>query len=442
MRRYIKMSNTGEIENNAFKLIGASSKRNDTTKIGFFGSGLKYGMAFLLREKINFKIFSGANEVKVTTKSVSHRDQEFQVIQVNGEDTSMTTEMGPKWTHWGAVREIYCNAVDEGEEEIVIVDENEVTAEPGRTIFYVELTSELTQIVDNWNNYFSKDRTDVVYKNEFGSGAGTVFWSNPTTDANDFVVYRKGIQCHMSPGKPSCFHYDFPWIEINESREISSFYNFNQRLVKFFAEDADTNTVQILLAKMDAGLAKYEYELSWSSIYNNLNVDVWTEACKDKTLVPAEIAGWYADIIERKGRHNYLLLPSELVSRIRKLARDVSVMGESMDGYDFCNVDPTDKQKFLLKEVLNFFKEASYDVDKYTFNIVKFEDNYIEVYGKGDTIFIADKIFEQGRKKIAEAIYVQCERLSTCYGDQSKELQSHLTSQVISQMEERHAFFL
>lgn len=440
MRRYIKMSNAGEIENNAFKLIGASSKRNDTTKIGFFGSGLKYGMAFLLRENINFKIFSGANEVQVTTKSVNHRDQEFQVIQINGEDTSMTTEMGPKWTHWGAVREIYCNAVDEGEEAIVIVDENEVKAEPGRTIFYVELTSELTQIVDNWNNYFSKDRTDIVYKKEFGRAAGTLFWSNPTNDQNDFVVYRKGIQCHMSPKKPSCFHYDFPWIEINESREISSFYNFNIRLVQFFAEDADANTVQILLAKLDAGLAKYEYDLPWSNIYNTINVEAWTEACKGKILVPAEIAGWYADIIERKGRSNFWLLPSELVAKVRKLTKDISIMGENMDGHEFCNVDPSDKQKFLLSEVLRFFKEAEYDVEGYTFNIVKFEDNHIDAHGKGDEIFVSERIFEQGRKKIASVIYFQCERLS--FGNQSKELLAHLSSQVISQMEARHAFFL
>ena len=190
MKRYIKIANVGEIEPNAFKLIGASSKRNDQTKIGFFGSGLKYAMAFLLREEIEFKIYSGKTEVKVTTKSVTHRDQEFQVIQVDGEDTSMTTEMGPKWKHWGAVREVYCNAVDEGDDSIIIVDDVEVKPEPGNTIFYIELTSELTQIVDNWDSYFSKDRKDIVYEQKFGSGSCKIFWAKD----DDFVVYRKGIQ--------------------------------------------------------------------------------------------------------------------------------------------------------------------------------------------------------------------------------------------------------
>lgn len=442
MKRYIKMSNTGEIENNAFKLIGASSKRNDKTKIGFFGSGLKYGMAFLLREKIDFYIFSGEDKVEVTTRPVSHREQEFNVIQVNGEDTSMTTEMGPKWTHWGAVREIYCNAVDEGEEKITIVDETEVVAEAGRTIFYVELTSELTKIVDNWDNYFSKDRKDIVYKHEFGNRAGTIFWSKPGVDTNDFVIYRKGIQCHMSPRKPSCFHYDFPWIEINESREIDSMYNFENRLVKFFAEEADSDTLQILLSKMDAGVAKFEFELSWSHIYNNINVRTWTEACKGKTLVPAEIAGWYAEIIERKGRENYWMLPGDMVARIRRLAKDINVMGENMDGYQFCKIEPTDKQAFLLKEVMGFFEESGHPAADYTVEIVMFDDSSIDGHAKDNTLYISDHVFNSGRKKIAEVIYFQCEQLRTSYGRNSMEMKSHLVRQVISHMEEKHAFFL
>ena len=39
--KYLKISNKGEIDPNAFRLRGASTKRNDEMKIGFFGIGLK-----------------------------------------------------------------------------------------------------------------------------------------------------------------------------------------------------------------------------------------------------------------------------------------------------------------------------------------------------------------------------------------------------------------
>ena len=53
--KYLKIVNKGEIYEKAFTLIGASTKRGDDSKIGFFGSGLKYAMAVLLRNEIHFK---------------------------------------------------------------------------------------------------------------------------------------------------------------------------------------------------------------------------------------------------------------------------------------------------------------------------------------------------------------------------------------------------
>lgn len=64
--KYLRISSQGEIEEKAFTLIGASSKRGDNTKIGYFGSGLKYSIAWLLRNKIDFKIFSGYRPINVS----------------------------------------------------------------------------------------------------------------------------------------------------------------------------------------------------------------------------------------------------------------------------------------------------------------------------------------------------------------------------------------
>jgi len=435
--KYIKISNDGEIEINAFRLIGASSKRNDETKIGFFGSGLKYGMAFLLREGIKFKIYAGLKEVTVSTKSVLHREQEFQVIQIDGEDTSMTTEMGPKWTHWGAVREIYCNAVDEDNDAINIV--SEIEPEAGKTIFYIELTKDLHQIVENWNSYFSKDRIDVVYSHDFGpiGSHGKIFWSH--TDR--LIIYRKGIQC-FSSNDQSCFHYDLPWLEINESREISSMYDFKNKLVTFIGSNVNANTLKILLACMDKNksLAEFEYGLPWYNLYSTMNVPAWIEACDNKTLVSAEISGWYADEIALD-RNAYLLLPHELVTRIKKNIPEIKTLGEGHNDIIFKTIEPNEKQKFLLKEANAFFSEAEYAVN-FPIHVVKFEENFIFGYANDGKIYVSERVFDMGRRKLVEVIYEENEHNNTNLGDKTREFQSYLIGQVISRMEDKCAFFL
>jgi len=113
MKKYILIQNDGEIEVNSFELIGASTKRGDEGKIGFFGSGLKYSIAYMMRNNISFKVFSGANELKFTTVKESFRNSSFDRICINGKETSYTITMGPTWTEdWFVLREIYCNALD------------------------------------------------------------------------------------------------------------------------------------------------------------------------------------------------------------------------------------------------------------------------------------------------------------------------------------------
>src|SRR3990167_132326 len=111
---YICIENSGEVDINAFRLLGASTKEGDETKIGFFGSGIKYALAAALRMKIPVKVFSGIKEIKISTKKAKMRGESFDVICINGVPTGMTTRMGKDWESWFIFREFYCNAIDEG----------------------------------------------------------------------------------------------------------------------------------------------------------------------------------------------------------------------------------------------------------------------------------------------------------------------------------------
>lgn len=436
MAKYLKISNVGEIEINSFKLIGASTKRGDSSKIGFFGSGLKYAMAFLLREKIGFKIFSGESEVSISTRTVTHREKEFDMILVNGEDTSMTTDMGPKWSRWPAIREIFCNALDEGGADIRMVDSQDVQPEAGITVFYVEMDPGLADVIDNWDDYFSKDRTDVVRDDAIGIGlGGKILWSRPN---DTFIVYRKGIQCYAESHVNSCFHYDFPWININESREIENMYTFKTKLVEYFERKAHADVLKILLEYMDKSLADFEYNLQW--MYVHCPSAEWSKAIGDRTVVNADFAGWFKEEIARN-RAGFLLLPGGMVKFIQQYLPEVQVLGNNVGDVKYVELQPTDKQKFLLKEVMGFFKESQYELVS-DVHIVAFANIWVLGNASTGKILISERAFEQGRRKIAEIIYEENEHIKTGFNDESREFQNHLIAQVISKMEERHAFFL
>ena len=99
--KWIKIKNKGMIQPEALHLMGGTTKTNDSTKIGQFGSGNKYALAYLLRNGYSVKIFSGLEEIKIETKSIDFRNNDFEVIYINGERTSITTKMGKDWEFFG-----------------------------------------------------------------------------------------------------------------------------------------------------------------------------------------------------------------------------------------------------------------------------------------------------------------------------------------------------
>lgn len=103
---YLKISNKGILDVEALTLLGASSKRGDNTKIGQYGSGNKYSLAYLLRNNYEVTIMAGNFQVFLTTKRKKFRDKEFDIILVDGRETSITTEFGKDWNLGQAIREL------------------------------------------------------------------------------------------------------------------------------------------------------------------------------------------------------------------------------------------------------------------------------------------------------------------------------------------------
>lgn len=232
--KYLKIQNNGELDIRLVALMGGTTKANDAYKIGQFGTGLKYTLAYLYRYNLDFKIFSGAEEVKIHIEEETIREEVFQIICINGQRTSITTRMGEDWTAWMIIRELWCNALDEGGAAYGVT--SQVTAEAGKTCFYIQVDSLVQQVLDNWNKYFIHDQ-EPMFKN-------SVYSIYPGNDK--LRLYKQGVLIYEHPDQKSLFNYDIANATLNELREFKGTINYdiahalhkaNEKVAQYFLEN-------------------------------------------------------------------------------------------------------------------------------------------------------------------------------------------------------------
>jgi hypothetical protein len=83
--RFLKITNDGELDIRLVALMGGTTKTGKNT-IGTFSSGLKYTLAWLLRNNLAFHIYSGKEECRINTVTEQIKDTEFDIICINGEN--------------------------------------------------------------------------------------------------------------------------------------------------------------------------------------------------------------------------------------------------------------------------------------------------------------------------------------------------------------------
>jgi len=113
MKNAISFHNPGLIDVRAITTMGVSSKDTDTP-IGYFGTGLKYAIAIILRNQGGVTIWRGLEPLHFGTAECRVRNDDFSIVTMNNHELGFTTLLGQNWTLWQAFREFYCNALDEG----------------------------------------------------------------------------------------------------------------------------------------------------------------------------------------------------------------------------------------------------------------------------------------------------------------------------------------
>ena len=432
--KYIMIENKGVIEKEALTLLGASTKRDDSSKIGFFGSGNKYAIATFLRLGVPFRIFSGTDEIHVSTEDVDYRGKTFARICINGESTSLTTDMGPQWEEWMAIREWVSNSMDEGE-SLTLMSTEEVTGKEGYSRFYIGHVPSIKTIIDEWNSLFTFDRRDCLYSSE----KGKIF--SHTKKDEGLLLFRKGIRVHKGDSRRSIFEYDIPTLPINESRVVDSIYTASFHVARFLASVDDPSIIRKLFRSLSKSKDYFESEIDWkySSVYEL--PDSWWQTVHNKDIIVNSVAEYYEDITRK---NNYYLVNSNMAFLLNRVYGDaLKIYGLSSDGNVFAykKVEKTKKIDYLLVECVEFLKKAQYEIS-YPIEVVAFERDHVLGMAQDNTILLSDKVFEKGKKEIVSTIIEENEHLKTSYADCTRPFQNHFINMFISEKEDRFGMYL
>lgn len=445
MKNYILIQNDGEIEPNCFELIGASTKRDDNTKIGFFGSGLKYSIAYMMRNNIDFKIYAGETELKFTTTTEYIRGKEFERICINGKETSYTITMGPTWTEdWFVIREIFCNALDESGCQIVR-ETTHINPIVGKTRIYIESTKSLRNVINNWDAYFSTEREPLftshrIYTSYLGEEPRQKVDIYNKTDG---VIYRKGIRVGIDENL--MYDYGFSSVKINEDRTAKSVsaigYSIIELLNTFVSESYVANVLRNGIKSSNNKTV--EFKAMETTHPQSVSSNKWVEFSNQYLLVVYEKSGKYDKDIMLSSKEVFFI-PKYFASFLKSNLPNISIlgMGKKIGNTSMSDIETTPKMDYLLKDVISSLNEMKYDIP-FDISIVQFDED--DVLGQADIkdkrIYLSSSLFDMGKREIALTLMEETEHILSGEGDETRAFQSHIFSRWLSSLEDNHGLF-
>lgn len=263
---FLMIQNRGEAPVEAFSLLGASSSRG-TDKIGQFGTGTKHSINLLLRERVDFRIYSGSNKIEFGTEATDFKGQTVVKVtfKTNGRksrDTGWTLDWGSMdWNNVAmALREFVSNAIDDSDDwqaaiksgDLKVEVVKEARAKAGYTRVFVELTPEVQRFYGElpfWFLHFSSpDLVNQVILPKL----------EPNTPAR---VYRRGVFVRQMPRtyRPSKFDYNSDNIDLDDCRN-STISSCATAIGKAVAAASVSTKTEILSAILNEEVI-YESEL-------------------------------------------------------------------------------------------------------------------------------------------------------------------------------------
>jgi hypothetical protein len=241
--------NAEPIDLNTIRLMGVSVK-NGPNPIGYFGTGLKFSIATLLRLGGKVALHTMTKEentpvyrkLKFAVQPTKVRGEEFGVVAMGDEPLGFTTALGRNWEAWQAYRELASNTMDEGGE---IIDHP--PARQYGTVIEV-----------------SGDAIEGAYRQR-----DAIFISGtPLAKLGDVEIHRcrgalgfyRGVCAHTTKSPPLFSYNVTSSLDLTEDRTVKSPFMFNYRVAAALPKLTDRDMLRkILLAPMGTFESDLDY---------------------------------------------------------------------------------------------------------------------------------------------------------------------------------------
>lgn len=289
--KYLAFRNQGQLSVLDLTTMGDSIKREDDSKIGKFDSGLKYALAILYRNNVKFRIDLQDRyyTISSTTLTDEFNDKSKEVLVVKEhidlqlEDpeldsythvdhiTGFSPQLGYNWEFWMAIRELWCNCLDEsGTREVYNSYYGErFVPEDNETLITILVDDKVQEVLDNWDNYFLKEDLVIGYND---SSDESLEIHNNTS--NYLKIYKQGVLVYEDKNQRALYSYNHKFLQIDEMRR----YQLNSCLERDIKETiamSDNPTLINTICNSSGFEANLDYDFSdfsgtWIEIVNDL----------------------------------------------------------------------------------------------------------------------------------------------------------------------------
>lgn len=388
----IVFENDGEIDLRAISQFGINVKESDSP-IGFFGTGLKYALAVLMREGHEVIINSGENVCIVSKKKDDFRGKSFEFITATTNGTSQmlgfTTELGKNWPMWAAYRELACNAIDEHGE--AYDTDTMPIPQSGKTSIVIIGDAFEKEHFTRGNNILQDKPFAILPNMEVRHGeSNSVFYRGIRVhDANRMTMYRYNL---------------LSGIELTEDRTAKNSPNYKIAM-SFLACDNETILMKVLSANSDWLEHAFDYH-GWGVTPSAAFISAVGKLMQDKIthINPTALRVWREATNKKE---------------------DVSEVKLS-----------TIEQKKLSRAIV-FVERHGYEVSQYNIKVVEALGDGVLALADEGKIYLTKQLFNiGGATKLASCLIEEYLHLKHGFDDCSRSMQTYLFEKLVSVLEE------
>ena len=384
----IVFENDGSLDLMALKTMGVSVK--DAGAIGYFGTGLKFAIAVLLRTEHKVTMFIDDNAYSFTTRPTLIRGKSFNLIYLNDEPLAFTDDLGKNWKPWMAFRELASNAKDEGGGFYCAAQSP--NPEAGRTIFVIE--------GNGIEEAFNK-RDEIFFNMQGATRHARIDTKNvPTTK-----IYYKGVIVHEL-NAPALMTYNFKdGLTLTEDRTADSFYDIKRQASQFYLTKASQDEIYAMLK---APTESFEFDLDMD-IYVPPSDD-FLAVCK-KMIDNKENIKQSAYAVFKKTT-GYIEVDELMILnpvQSKQLQRAMAVLARIEPGIANANIVCQEKIKGGLLGMADL---------------------------KSQKIYLSKRVFDQGTKQVAATLLEEFYHNRYEYRDCTYDLQTFLFDVIIGLLEQ------